>query len=121
MSRRFCPDVVPYRSLSKRQTLARYDYSSESEEKKSYTKENKSIEQNKRESAQNYESYLRDERSRDSNSYRDSLQYGPARKGRFGSRRDMPAISESGRRESRKRESMATISRGRRRFTIGRI
>lgn len=121
MSRRFCPDVVPYSSLSKRQISARYDYSSESEEKKSYTKENKSIKQNKKESAQNYESYLRYERRRDSNSYRNALQYGPARKGRLGSRRDMSAISESRRRESDERESMATISRGRRRFTVNRI
>ncbi len=120
MRLRICPDVVPCRSLSTRQIWLSDD-SEESEEKKSYPKESERIRANKEESGKSYESYLRLEPCRDSNSYRYFVEYGSVRKNRLGENRDMPAFSGRGRREPGERESMAAVSRIRRSVTIGRL
>lgn len=112
-----CPDVVPYRSLSGRETLTHYDGPQESKEKKTYTKESKNIYKNTDKTYTNYAKYLRLEYDRDRGFNRSALLFRPTRKGGLGSRRDMPATSSRRRRQSRKRESMASVSRIRKRAT----
>ena len=116
---RFCPDVVPYRSLSTREIWLSDDFKI-SEEKKSYPKESERIRTNKEESGKSYESYLRLESCRDTSSYRHFMEYGPARKNRLGENRDMSASCGRGRREPGERESMASVSRIRRSVKVGR-
>ena len=112
-----CPDVVLYRSLSERENLAPYDYFKESKEKKSYPKKSKSIYTNKDKTEKNYSRYLRLEYRRDRSFNRGALFFRPARKGRLGPRRDMSATSSRRRRESRKRELVATVPGIRKRAT----
>ena len=117
--RRFCPDVVPtVLSLVKKVRL--FYGRKKKTNKKSNRKESERIQQIKDYSSQKNEYLLRDKRLSYGSFNRGVMADGTIRESRFGSRRDMSASRSLSRRASRERESMATISRSRRRFKNGR-
>ena len=117
--RRICPDVVPtVLSLVKKVRL--FYGGKKKTNKESNRKESERIQQNKDYFGQKNKYLLRDKRPSYGSFNRSTMADGTIRESRFGSRRDMSDISSLSRRTSRERESMATISRSRRRLENGR-
>ena len=117
--RRICPDVVPtVLSLVKKVRLI---YGGKKKtNKKSNCKESERIQQNKAYSGQKNKYLFWDKRPSYGSFDRSVMANGTIRESRLGSRRDMPTTGSLSRRASRERESMATISRSRRRLENGR-